>query len=106
MQPNYKNIYADIILEKFPHKISECRILLEKTILSAIDIISLNEKIYGGTARQQQQNNQKFKSYSKRDILEILDYQKMQQLNNSELAIHFKLSRNTIAKWKKNIFID
>lgn len=29
------------------------------------------------------------------------DYQKNNNLNSSQLANHFKLSRNTMAKWKK-----
>jgi len=46
-------------------------------------------------------DNQKLKSYDKNTILQILDYQKKHHLNNTELALHFKLSRNTVAKWKK-----
>ena len=39
--------------------------------------------------------------HHKTTILEILQYQKNNNLNNNQLADHFKLSRNTITKWKK-----
>lgn len=101
MQPNYKNIYADIIHNNFPSKIAECSVLLDKPVLSTIDVLKLNEKIFGTPNTSYNQANQRHKSYSKKDILYILDYQKKQQLNNIQLSIHFKMSRNTIAKWKK-----
>jgi DNA-binding transcriptional regulator YiaG len=48
--------------------------------------------------------NQKFRSYKIPDIQKILDYQNKYQLNNSQFANHFQLSRNTVAKWKKMEF--
>lgn len=70
--------------------------------MSAIEIIELNKKIFGIPDKETESENRKHRSYNKSDILEMLDYQKEQQLNNSQLASHFKLSRNTVAKWKKN----
>ena len=95
--PDYKRIYSDILLKKYPEKKEICTAFLEKQHLSAFDVIMLNEKIFGTN----QSKNQKLRSYRKSDILKILDYQKKNNLNNSQLANHFKLSRNTIAKWKK-----
>ena len=92
--PNYKRIYSDILKKKYPEKIEYCNSILQKTKLSTLDIIQLNEKIFGS-------NSPRLRSYSKSDILKILDYQKKHKLNNSQLANHFKLSRNTVAKWKK-----
>ena len=97
---NYKQIFNDILDTKFPYKKDDCLHLLNKEELSAIDIIRINKKIFG----QNNENeilNQKHRSYSKSDILKILDYQKKHKLNNSQLANHFKISRNTITKWKK-----
>ncbi|HUH25918.1 MAG TPA: helix-turn-helix domain-containing protein [Flavobacterium sp.] len=45
--------------------------------------------------------NQKYRSYDKATIIEILNYQKKNGLNNTQLANHFKLSRNTVAKWER-----
>lgn len=101
--PNYKQIYLDILNKKFPNKKAECKVILSKSSVSGIDIIAINKIIFG-TNEEINSFNRKHRSYSKSDILKILDYQKKNNLNNSQLANHFKLSRNTIAKWK-NIFI-
>lgn len=98
--PDYKNIYEDILEKKYPHKKEECKTLLSKKKLSVLNIIELNERIFG-TYKESEQFNQKHRSYSKSDILSILDYQKKYKLNNSQLANHFRLSRNTVTKWRK-----
>ena len=98
---NYKQIYSDILEKKYPYKKKECKYLLDKNLLSAIHIIELNNKIFGTTDKKTNRFNQKHRSYSKSDILKILDYQKKHRINNSQLANHFKISRNTIAKWRK-----
>src|SRR5690606_36939376 len=91
--PNYKRIYSDILKKKYPEKIEYCKSSSKKPDISTLDIIQLNEKIFGS-------NSPRLRSYSKSDICKILDYQKKHNLNNSQLASHFKLSRNTITKWK------
>lgn len=98
--PNYKQIYTDIIQEKFPDKKEECHTILSKNRISVMDIITINKIIFG-TNKESDSFNQKHRAYSKHDIMKILDYQQKNKLNNSQLAIHFSLSRNTIAKWKK-----
>ncbi|MGC4128924.1 MAG: helix-turn-helix domain-containing protein [Bergeyella sp.] len=104
-QPDYKTIYRDILQKKYPEKKQECLPLIrEKKNLSVLDIIELNIKIFG-TSPETFEENQKHRSYSKSDILKILDYQKKHNLNNIELARHFKLSRNTVAKWKKMFLV-
>lgn len=99
--PDYKIIYKDILNQKFPNKIEECLPLLCKRDLSAIDILNINHKIFGNSHGEDKNISHKFRSYNKADILHILDYQKKHKLNNSQLSNHFKLSRNTITKWKK-----
>ncbi|WP_312508518.1 helix-turn-helix domain-containing protein [Chryseobacterium culicis] len=103
--PDYKAIYNDILHQKFPNKIEECLALLNKRNLSAIDILTINKKIFGTSNVENTKMSQKFRSYSEADILYILDYQKKHNINNKQLANHFKLSRNTIAKWKKIFLI-
>ena len=95
--PNYKRIYSDILNKRYPEKKEVCNPIIEKANLSAFDVIMLNEKIFGANTSY----NQKLRSYSKSDIIRFLDYQKKHNLNNSQLANYFKLSRNTVAKWKK-----
>jgi hypothetical protein len=100
-KPDYKAIYRDILQQKFPHKIKECLPLIEKKDLAAIDILALNQKIFGQHSTDSKNINQKYRSYSKSDILQILDYQKKKKLNNTQVATHFNLSRNSVSKWKK-----
>ncbi|MDH0658616.1 helix-turn-helix domain-containing protein [Empedobacter sp. GD03865] len=99
--PNYKRIYSDILTKKYPEKKEVCSQINKKENLSVLDIISLNEKIFGTNPS----HNQKLRSYFKSDIIKILDYQKKHNLNNSQLASHFNLSRNTVAKWKKKFLV-
>lgn len=99
--PDYRRIYSDIIDKNFPHLMVECSQLLDKKSLSVLDVLEINRKLFGISRLETAHFNQKHRSYKKFDILEILEYQKKHKLNNSQLAMHFKLSRNTVAKWKK-----
>ena len=101
---NYQLIFKDILDTKFPHKKEDCLPLLENKNLSAIDIMIINKKIFGSN-KENEIINQRHRSYSKPDILKILDYQQKHKLNNSQLARHFKLSRNTVSKWKKTFLV-
>lgn len=78
----------------------ECLPILRKNELSALDIIRMNQIIFPMN-RDVEEFNQKHRSYSENDILQILEYQKQHCINNSQLAQHFKLSRNTVTKWKQ-----
>lgn len=100
---NYRRLFTDLLLEKYPEKMASCQGLLAKEDLSGLDVIRLNEKIFGkaNAGTDTDRSNQKHRSYNKETIYLMLDYQKKQRLNNSQLAAHFKLSRNTVAKWKK-----
>lgn len=100
--PNYRKIFRDIIDMKYPNKEKECKNILKKEVLTTFDILVLNEKIFGATYTK---INQMHKSYTKRDIIKILDYQKKNCLNNTQTANQFQLSRNTLARWKKSFLI-
>jgi len=97
--PDYKKIYSDIIRLKHPEKETICQSILLKKRLNFIDVLSLNKKIFGTT--ELFSINQKYRAYDKVAIFKILDYQKEHNLNNIQLASHFRMSRNTITKWKK-----
>ncbi|OCA76614.1 transposase [Chryseobacterium contaminans] len=99
--PDYERIYSDIINQQYPDKVSEYRDLLSKDNMSSLYILELDTKIFGNSDKV----SRKHRSYTKKDILEILDYQKKHKLNNIQLANHFNLSRNSIAKWKKMFLV-
>lgn len=105
VQPDFKKIYQDMIEMKYPKQRSEkCTRILQKKRLSVLDIIKLNRLIIGFSDKEVNSFNQKHKSYDVDTILKILRYQKENNMNNTQLANHFKLSRNTVTKWKKYYF--
>ncbi|UWX59598.1 helix-turn-helix domain-containing protein [Chryseobacterium oranimense] len=100
--PDYKKIYTDIIEEKFPDKMDNFRIMQKiETINTVIDIIALNRMIFGEQELLMESKNQKLRSYDQRSILNILEYQKKNKLNNTQTANYFRMSRNTLSKWKR-----
>lgn len=99
--PDYKQIYTDILEEKFPEKLSDAAIRHKlETFHSAYDILKFNQLIFGETEYTVERKNQRLRSYDKESILKILNYQKRNGLTNLQVSHHFKISRNTIAKWK------
>jgi DNA-binding transcriptional regulator YiaG len=99
-KPDYKKIYQDIIMKKFPEKMEFCFSILNKEEISVLNIIEI-DRILFGMDKESRIFNQKHRSYDKETIGEILEFQKKYSLTNIQLASHFKLSRNTVAKWKK-----
>lgn len=99
--PDYKRIYTDLVNEKYPEKKEDFKIILSKKNFSVLDVIQCNSILDDREDKNTFNFNQKHRSFDQQSILEILDYQKKHNWNNSQLAQHFKLSRNTIAKWKK-----
>lgn len=97
MKPDYRKIYQDMIELKFPEKEMQCRSILQNKVLSIKDVMTLNSIIFEKTDIA----NQKHKSYDKEMIFYILDYQKKNKINNIQLATKFKMSRNTVTKWRK-----
>lgn len=96
---NYKSIFCDLLAKKHPEKLSEFQNFLSKNSLSELDVIMLSKKL--SIYQKANLENGKHRSYCKNTILQILNYQKKHELNNSQLANHFRLSRNTVAKWKR-----
>jgi hypothetical protein len=101
--PDYKRIYSDLIELKHPEKKEKCKAILSKEQLSSIDIIKINGIIFGYTT-ENISINQRHRSYDKETIQQILDYQKNNNLSDIQVADHFMISRNTVAKWKKYSF--
>lgn len=98
--PNYNKIYRDLIETKFPENNEEYKEILQKK-LTTIDVMKLNDRLFYESSCETLQFNQQHRFYDKYAVLEIIDYQKKNNLNNTQVAKHFKMSRNTIAKWKK-----
>lgn len=101
-RPVYNKLYADMIRDKYPEKESECIHYLQKSNWTALDVICVNQLLFGAKKdRKSVAFDQKHRAYDVESIQLILCYQKENMLNNKQLAIKFGLSRNTVAKWKK-----
>ena len=90
-----------MIAKKFPEKTELFSSVLEKEHLSLFDVLELSSLVSGIQKKETVAFNQMHKSYNRETIKEILKYQRENNLNNNQTAIHFKLSRNTLTKWKK-----
>ena len=101
-KPNYIKIFQDIIDQKFPEKKSICTEFLDKSELTSLEVLKLNQLIFDQSLDSTSKNHV---SYSKDVIIEMLNYQKDKKISNIELAKHFGVSRNSITKWKK-LFSD
>ncbi|MFV0146344.1 helix-turn-helix domain-containing protein [Empedobacter falsenii] len=89
-KPNYQKIYKEIIQKKFPEKIQQTKKLLKKE-MDVLDVIKLSEILNTNETT----DNQKHKSYDLNSI------QKKNNYTNTYIAEKYKISRNTIAKWRK-----
>lgn len=101
-RPNYKKIYQDIIIKKFPDKIPVLSSILNQEEFSVLHILEIDRLLFS-TDKEAEIFNQQHRSYDQQAIREILEYQKKYLLTNTQVASHFKLSRNTLAKWKRTI---
>ncbi|WES95847.1 helix-turn-helix domain-containing protein [Chryseobacterium arthrosphaerae] len=95
-EPDYVKIFSDMISKKFPEKQSICQYFLEKERLSSLDVITITRILFHSSVI-----NNKHKSYDDESIDQILEYQRKNKMTNQNTAAIFKLSRNTLAAWKK-----
>ncbi|MBP2619501.1 helix-turn-helix domain-containing protein [Chryseobacterium jejuense] len=100
--PDYKKNYNDMLIIKYPERKEGFQQLLSKSDFSALDIIEINKVLFSRGFEESARFNQRHRSYDLSTIIHILEYQKKNKLNNSQLAKHFKLSRNTVTKWKSH----
>ncbi|MFS4428717.1 helix-turn-helix domain-containing protein [Chryseobacterium sp. GVT01B] len=100
--PDYRRIFQDIIDKKFPEKKEWYSEILQKEDLYMLDVLRINNSIFNTQDEKMEIYNQKLRSYDEHSVLYMLDYQRKNNLTNTQLANHFRLSRNTVAKWKKH----
>ncbi|GAA5087029.1 hypothetical protein GCM10023210_09540 [Chryseobacterium ginsengisoli] len=99
MKPNYTKIYLDLIkYKKKEDTVSDSLLKKIKNIEMANDVFEVERELFGNNGFI---DNQKLKSYDEMTIKIFLNYQKQNSLTNMELSDQYKISRNTIAKWKK-----
>ena len=91
-----------MIRDKYPEKKSICTDYLQKKNWTALDVIQVNELLFGlGKKKADVRMDHKHRSYDTESIRQILSHQQKNQLNNKQIACKFGLSRNTVARWKR-----
>ncbi|WET48305.1 helix-turn-helix domain-containing protein [Chryseobacterium indologenes] len=101
MTPDFKQIYSDILQENFPEKWKDLAIKDQLNRLnSALDILKFNKMVFGEPQYIVEFKSQRLRSYDEASVLKILTYQKENRLSNLQISNEFKISRNTITKWK------
>lgn len=101
-RPRYRKLYTDMIRDKYPEKMSVCNTLLQKENWTALDVIHISQLLFGEDKdRKGIASDQKHRSYDLKSIREILDCQVENKLNNKQIANKYRLSRNSVSKWKK-----
>lgn len=105
--PDFQKIYSEIIKRDHPEKENDCRFYLNRTDWSSMDVITVNNILFAEKcSKEVLAFNQKHRAYDEKTILKILQYQKKNNLNDAQVSKHFKLSRNTLFKWKRNFSVN
>ncbi len=97
--PDYKRIFEDLAHERYGGAVPE---VLQQKIAhldSAVAVWECNQLLFEKDYTSKE--TARMKSYDKASIMHILKTQQEEKLNDTELAKRFHMSRNTIAKWKK-----
>jgi response regulator of citrate/malate metabolism len=101
MTPNYTKIYQDMLQMEHPEKLKDPKIVkLLNNLHNVEDILKLNQKIFK-ESKESIKNNQKLRNYDKPTVLKILQYQNKHEFSTSYISRKYKISRTTIAKWRK-----
>lgn len=105
-QPNYQKLYKEITERFHKEKSSLVTGYLEKEEWTSLDVITVNDLLFNKKRNKELEFNAKCKAYDELSIKNMLNYQKQHKLNNTQLANHFKLSRNTVTVWKKKYSVE
>ncbi|KQT25805.1 hypothetical protein ASG22_03620 [Chryseobacterium sp. Leaf405] len=101
MRPNYKKIYQDMLKDDHPEKLENPKIQkLLNGLKTTEEILNFNDLIFE-QSKESIRNNQQLKTYDKKTILKLLQYQKKHDFSTSYMSRQYKISRTTIAKWRK-----
>ncbi|WP_419868654.1 helix-turn-helix domain-containing protein [Chryseobacterium sp. CT-SW4] len=101
MRPNYTKIYEDLIRLECPEKLTEPTIKKQLQNLNTCeDILNFNEKIFK-QSKQSLKDNQKLKTYDRKTMLKLLQYQKQHGFSTNYMSKKYKISRTTLTKWRK-----
>lgn len=84
-----------------PDKLEDPKIReLLKKLNTTEEVLNFNDKLFK-QSKESLKNNQKLKTYDKKTMLKLLQYQKKHGFSTSYMSKKYKISRTTISNWKK-----
>lgn len=103
MRPNYNRIYQDLLKQQYPEKL-ECPKIKEhlSRLDSTEEILKLNQRLFKQN-KETSKTNQQLKTYDKKTMMKLLNYQKKHDFSTSFMARKYNISRTTFSKWKKTL---
>ncbi len=89
-----------------PEKLKDPKIqTLLQNLKTTEDVLNFNELVFK-QSKESMKNNQKLKTYDKKTMLKLLQYQKKHGFSTSYMSKKYKISRTTLSKWKKTFEED
>ena len=102
MKTNYKEIYLNLIKEKFPEKLNDSKVKYRLDYLnSAINILEFNDLLFNNGDRIHNKIDSRLRSYTQDEIIRILKYQERFKKSNTDIVNKYGMSRATLNSWKK-----
>ena len=99
LTPDYILIFQDLARERFKDLIPKYIQEKIENLNNHLDVLELNKLIFNQNYSSKE--TAQMKAYDKASIEKVLQTQVKDKLSNREIATMFHLSRNTIAKWRK-----
>ena len=99
LNPNYKAIFQDLAKERYKDLIPKHIQERIENLNNHLDVLELNKLIFNQNYSSKE--TAQMKAYDRASIEKVLETQEKDSLSNREIALMFHLSRNTIAKWRK-----
>jgi|SRR5690606_483767 len=100
IKPDFGRIFQEIAQKK-EHSESLIGHIAGIKEWNSLNVIKTSEKVVEKPDGENLKLNRTHRAYDEQSVKEILKYQKINNLNNSEMMMLFKVSRNSISKWKK-----
>lgn len=97
--PNYKVIFEDLAKERYKDLVPKYIQQRIESLNNHLDVLELNKLIFNQNYSSKE--TAQMKAYDRASIEKVLQTQVKYNLSNREIATMFHLSRNTVAKWKK-----
>jgi aryl carrier-like protein len=102
MRTNYKEIYLNLISEKFPKKLEDPKVMWKLEHLdSALNIIELNDLLFHNGKREINITDSRLRSYTQDEIIRILKYQEQYKKSNTDIINKYGMTRATLNTWRK-----